>query len=120
MKLTEVWRSFWTSKEEKNRVEEPPLSADEDPFDEPVQIEISDAIDLHSIPPRQVREIVQEYLEQARAQGFTIVRIIHGKGIGVQREAVRTILNRTEFVIGFYDAPGNPGATIAELKTVDE
>ena len=53
---------------------------------------------------------------KAHARGFALVRIIHGKGIGVQREAVRAILNRTEFVAGFYDAPGNLGATIAELK----
>lgn len=125
MKLTEAWRRLWTNKEKSNPCnDEPPLAMplamDEDPFDQPVEIEISDVIDLHSIPPKQVREIVAEYLLQARARSFVVVRIIHGKGIGVQREAVRAILSRTEFVIRFYDAPGNPGATIAELKPADE
>ncbi len=117
MKLTEVWRNLWSNKQVGDQQEDdPPLAPDEDPFDEPVEIEISDAIDLHSIPPRQVREIVEEYLQQAQARGFSVVRIIHGKGIGVQREAVRAILGRTDFVTRFYDAPGNLGATIAELK----
>lgn len=121
MKLTEVWRSLWTTKEENHQdADEQPLGLTEDPFDQCVEIEISDVIDLHPIPPRQIKEIVEEYLQQARARGFTVVRIIHGKGIGVQREAVRAILSRTEFISRFYDAPGNLGATIAELKTEDE
>jgi dsDNA-specific endonuclease/ATPase MutS2 len=95
---------------------EPPLELDDDPFDEAVVIEITDTIDLHTIPPKQIKEIVEEYLLQAQARGFAIVRIIHGKGIGVQREAVRSILSRTDFVTSFYDAPGNLGATIAELN----
>lgn len=94
----------------------PPLELYDDPFDEPVVLEITDTIDLHSIPPKQVKEIVEEYLLQAHARGFAVVRIIHGKGIGVQREAVRSILSRMDFVVSFYDAPGNLGATIAELK----
>ncbi|MEK7834012.1 MAG: Smr/MutS family protein, partial [Acidobacteriota bacterium] len=95
---------------------EPPIEFDDDPFDEPVVIEITDTFDLHSIPPKQIKEVVEEYLLQAHAHGFAVVRIIHGKGIGVQREAVRSVLSRTEFVAGFYDAPGNLGATIAELS----
>ena len=113
MKLTERWRNFWA--EEQLQEPEAPLAADEDPFDKPVVMEITDTIDLHSIPPKQVKEIVEEYLLQAHAAGFDIIRIIHGKGIGVQREAVRAILSRTDFVTAFYDAPGNLGATIAEL-----
>lgn len=116
MKLTERWRRFWDGEHVQER--EVPLLPDEDPFDEPVVMEITDVIDLHSIPPKQVKEIVEEYLLQAQAHGFRVVRIIHGKGIGVQREAVRAILGRTEFVTSFYDAPGNLGATIAELCTV--
>lgn len=114
MNLSDLWRSLWP---EKQLEVEPPLDFDDDPFDEPVVIEITDTIDLHAIPPKQVKEIVEEYLLQAHARGFAVVRIIHGKGVGVQREAVRTILRRTEFVVSFYDAPGNPGATIAELKS---
>jgi dsDNA-specific endonuclease/ATPase MutS2 len=90
----------------------------EDPFPEPVQLEIRDLIDLHTIPPKQVKAVVEEYLIEARARGFPYVRIIHGKGIGVQREIVRKILERTPFVSSYYDAPpeaGGAGATIAEL-----
>jgi DNA-nicking Smr family endonuclease len=95
-----------------------PLGQDEDPFDEPVVMEIGDVIDLHSIPPKQVKAVVEEYLVEARARRFRHVRIIHGKGIGAQREMVRKILSRTPFVIAFHDAPpeaGGLGATIAEL-----
>jgi dsDNA-specific endonuclease/ATPase MutS2 len=90
----------------------------EDPFAEPVRLEIRDLIDLHTIPPKQVKAVVEEYLLEARARGFRYVRIIHGKGIGVQREIVRKVLARTRFVSGYYDAPpeaGGLGATIAEL-----
>lgn len=97
---------------------EPLPGADEDPFAEPVILEIRDVIDLHAIPPRQVKAVVAEYLSQAHARGFRCVRIIHGKGIGTQREMVRAILARTPFVVTFSDAPpeaGGWGATIAEL-----
>lgn len=97
---------------------EPPLAPDEDPFGEPVVLEIRDVIDLHTIPPRQVKAVVEEYLQEAHARQFAYVRLIHGKGVGVQREIVRKILSRTPFVVQFYDAPpeaGGLGATIAEL-----
>ena len=92
----------------------------EDPFPEPVEIEITDVFDLHTIPPRDVKGVVEEYLRLAHEKGFKAVRIIHGKGIGVQRETVRSILARTEFVIDWTDAPpevGGLGATIAILAT---
>ncbi len=97
---------------------EPPLGQNEDPFAEPVRLEIRDVIDLHTIPPKQVKPVVEEYLIEAQARGFLHIRIIHGKGAGVQREIVRKILDRTPFVVGYYDAPpeaGGLGATIAEL-----
>jgi Smr domain len=78
-----------------------------------------DVIDLHSIPPQMVRAVVEDYLEEAHRRGYKWVRIIHGKGIGVQREMVRSILDRTPFVIDFNDAPpeaGGWGATIVTLK----
>jgi len=90
----------------------------ENPFPEPVEIEITDVFDLHTIPPRDVKRVVEEYLELAREKGFPVVRIIHGKGIGVQREMVRTILARTDFVLDWTDAPpeaGGLGATIIRL-----
>lgn len=89
-----------------------------DPFPEPVRLEIGDVFDLHSIPPRDVRAVVEEYLREARLKGFRQVRIIHGKGVGVQRETVRKVLARTPFVEHFADAPpeaGGWGATIATL-----
>jgi hypothetical protein len=61
----------------------------EDPFPEPLEIEITDVFDLHTIPPRDVKRVVEEYLRLALEKGFPVVRIIHGKGIGVQREVVR-------------------------------
>lgn len=88
---------------------------DNTPFSEPVVIEITDVFDLHTIPPREVRAIIEEYLREAHAKGFRVVRIIHGKGRGVQREMVRRQLARTPFVAGWTDAPpdaGGLGATI--------
>ncbi|HEU4595578.1 MAG TPA: Smr/MutS family protein [Pyrinomonadaceae bacterium] len=90
-----------------------------DPFPEPVSLEITDVFDLHSVPPREVRAVVEEYLFQARAKGFSQVRIIHGKGVGVQREVVRAVLSRTPFVEHFSDAPpeaGGWGATVVRMK----
>ena len=90
------------------------------PFLEPVVIEFSDVIDLHSIPPRQVRAVVEEYLEEAHRRGVRWVRIIHGRGMGVQREMVRSILSRASFVEDFRDAPpeaGGWGATVVTLRT---
>jgi dsDNA-specific endonuclease/ATPase MutS2 len=92
----------------------------ENPFPEPVEIEITDVFDLHTIPPRDVKAVVEEYLRLAHEKGFKSVRIIHGKGIGVQREMVRSILARTSFVLDWTDAPseaGGLGATIARLDT---
>ena len=92
----------------------------DNPFPEPVEIEITDVFDLHTIPPRDVKAVVEEYLRLAQEKGFRCVRIIHGKGIGVQREMVRSILARTPFVSDWTDAPpqaGGLGATIVTLNT---
>jgi dsDNA-specific endonuclease/ATPase MutS2 len=91
---------------------------DFNPFPEPVEIEITDIFDLHTIPPREVKAVVEEYLREAQGKGFPVVRIIHGKGIGVQREIVRSILARTSFVRDWSDAPpdaGGLGATLVRL-----
>ena len=96
---------------------------DDDPFDEPVEIPITDVFDLHSILPRDAKSAVEEYLSEAHARGFRYVRIIHGRGIGAQREMVRKILTRTAFVEDFEDAPmeaGGWGATVVILRaTID-
>jgi dsDNA-specific endonuclease/ATPase MutS2 len=89
------------------------------PFPEPMVIAFRDVLDLHSIPPRQVRAVVEDYLTEAHARGCGGVRIIHGKGIGVQREIVRGILARTPFVIHFSDAPGEAGGWGATVVTLE-
>jgi DNA-nicking Smr family endonuclease len=96
-------------------------SYDDVPFPEPVAIEITDVFDLHTIPPAQVRVVVEEYLREAHLKNLRVVRIIHGKGVGVQREIVRSILSRSSLVVEWYDAPpdaGGLGATIARLSSV--
>ena len=87
--------------------------------DQPVRIPITDVFDLHSVPPRDVKGVVEAYLEEAHKMGFKALRIIHGRGIGVQREIVRSVLAQTEFVESFKDAPaeaGGWGATIVTLR----
>jgi len=89
------------------------------PFPEPVTIPITDVFDLHTIAPQDVKRVVEEYLTEAQSAGFRTVRIIHGKGVGVQREIVRKILGRTSFVLDWTDAPpeaGGLGATIAHFR----
>lgn len=91
----------------------------DNPFPDVVIIPFQDFLDLHSIPPRQVRDVVEGYLDEAHRRGVRIVRIIHGKGIGVQREMVRSILSSSDIVVEFGDAPpefGGWGATVARLK----
>src|SRR5437879_253065 len=96
---------------------------EEDPFGgEPVHIPITDVFDLHTVPPRDVKPVVEEYLVEARRLGLRALRIIHGRGIGVQREMVRSILARTAFVESFRDAPeeaGGWGATLVTLRRPD-
>jgi dsDNA-specific endonuclease/ATPase MutS2 len=94
----------------------------QNPFPDIVVIEFKDVIDLHSIPARQIRAVVEDYLEEARRRKTRWVRIIHGKGIGVQREIVRSVLARTPFVAEFRDAPleaGGWGATVVTLNVED-
>lgn len=89
------------------------------PFPEPIRLEILDVFDLHTIAPRDVKRVVIEYLMEARAAGYTSVRIIHGKGKGVQREMVRSVLAQTSFVEDWTDAPpeaGSWGATIVRFS----
>ena len=96
---------------------------DPDAQDAPVAIPITDVFDLHSVPPRDVQGVVEAYLEEAHQMGLRAVRIIHGRGIGVQRERVRAVLARTRFVIRYGDAPpeaGGWGATLATLEPLDD
>jgi len=102
------------------------MNSDEDPFsggtpfDEPFEIEITDTLDLHSFKPGEVKAVVEAYLQEALRKGFGVVRIIHGKGIGVQREIVRELLKGKDFVRSFSNADefsgGGSGATIVKLR----
>jgi dsDNA-specific endonuclease/ATPase MutS2 len=86
---------------------------------EPIRIPITDVFDLHTVPARDVKGVVEEYLEEARRLGFKALRIIHGRGIGVQREIVRSVLAKSPFVLEYSDAPaeaGGWGATIVTLR----
>lgn len=91
----------------------------EDPFPEPIPIPIEDVLDLHSVPPRDVKAVVEEYLVEANRLGLKALRIIHGRGTGVQREIVRSVLARTAAVLAYGDAPpdaGGWGATTVTLR----
>lgn len=93
--------------------------SDPETSEEPIRIPITDVFDLHSVPPRDVKAVIEAYLEEAHKLGLKALRIIHGRGIGVQREMVRAVLARTEFVAWYGDAPaeaGGWGATIVTLR----
>ncbi|HTK36973.1 MAG TPA: Smr/MutS family protein [Pyrinomonadaceae bacterium] len=90
----------------------------DNPFPEIVDLEITDVLDLHSFSPKETNAVVRAYLDEARKKGFRIVRIIHGKGIGVQREIVRSVLADSKLVRSFKNASefsGSWGSTIVEL-----
>jgi len=86
---------------------------------EPVNLPIEDALDLHAFAPGDVRPVVDEYLKEAAARGFREVRLIHGRGIGVQRASVQALLAGHPLVERFFDAPperGGWGATVVVLR----
>jgi DNA-nicking Smr family endonuclease len=93
-------------------------SETDSPFSEPVEITLRDSLDLHPFQPKEIPSVVEEYLEQCKQTGFRELRIIHGKGGGVQRNVVRSILQKHPAVESFHDAPleaGSWGATIVVL-----
>jgi len=79
-----------------------------------VEIPIEETFDLHSFRPEDVRDVTREYLEQARLRGFREVRLIHGRGRGVQRANVQRLLRTIEFVEDFWD-DAHLGATVVVL-----
>jgi dsDNA-specific endonuclease/ATPase MutS2 len=90
---------------------------DHDP--DPIEFEITDALDLHTFRPSDVGDLVPDYIELALEKGFTRVRIIHGKGIGTLRTTVHKLLERDPHVERFQLADqteGGWGATVAWLK----
>ena len=89
----------------------------QDDSDEAVRIPIEDAIDLHSFAPRDIVSVVDDYLHAAHDAGFREVRLIHGRGKGVQRAAIQRLLQSHELVDRFWDAPeSHLGATLVVLK----
>jgi DNA-nicking Smr family endonuclease len=94
---------------------------DQDPFDSaqgrPLRIPIDGVLDLHAFAPRDIPSVVEEYLNEAHAAGLRDVRLIHGRGMGVQRGIVQQTLERHPLVLQFFDdAASHLGATIAILK----
>lgn len=93
--------------------------APESPADEaPVVVPIGDSLDLHPFAPRDIPSVVDEYLREAHRRGFREVRIIHGRGQGVQRAVVRRVLRGHSLVVSFADAAppaGGWGATMVVL-----
>ncbi len=81
---------------------------------EPVELPIEDSIDLHTFRPQEIVYLLEEYIYQALRKGFREVRIIHGRGIGVQREIVHSFLRKHPKVVSFRDA-ADRGATTAVL-----
>jgi dsDNA-specific endonuclease/ATPase MutS2 len=113
---------WWSKQSTKAELAQEDVPSEENPFPDPVELEITDVFDLHSIPPRQTKAVIEEYLLQAHARSFRYVRIIHGKGIGVQREITRKVLANTPLVLHFSDAPpeaGGWGATVVELQITE-
>jgi dsDNA-specific endonuclease/ATPase MutS2 len=86
-------------------------------------VPVEESIDLHAFMPRDVVSVVEEYLEAAARERYREVRLIHGKGTGVQRASVRALLARHPLVESYSDAPpeaGGWGATRVTLKPAPE
>ncbi len=85
---------------------------------EPVRLPIEDVLDLHTFRPQDIPDLLEDYLAECLNSGFFSVRIIHGKGKGVQKKRVQGILKNNPMVASFRDAPpeaGGWGATLVEL-----
>jgi DNA-nicking Smr family endonuclease len=95
------------------------MKAPDPPLDEPIVLSIEDSLDLHAFQPKDIASVVDEYLGECHQAGFSEVRLIHGKGVGVQRNIVRSVLSKHSAVLSYHDAPaeaGGWGATVVVLK----
>jgi dsDNA-specific endonuclease/ATPase MutS2 len=96
------------------------MKESEPPFSDPVVLPLEDSIDLHPFQPKDIPSVVEEYLQQCIDAGILEVRLIHGKGKGVQRNILRSLLEKHPAVASFHDAPaeaGGWGATVVVLKS---
>ena len=85
--------------------------------EEPIRLPIERSLDLHTFLPQDVPSVVNEYIDAAHAAGLREVRLIHGRGRGIQRGIVQQTLDRHPLVAEFFDAPDSHlGATIALLR----
>jgi DNA-nicking Smr family endonuclease len=88
-------------------------------FQDTIRVPIEDSIDLHTFSPKEIPSLLEEYLEECRKAGIYEVRIIHGKGMGFQRQRVHSVLAKSTLVESFSLAPsalGGWGSTIAVLR----
>src|SRR6266852_5255955 len=87
--------------------------------DDETRLPIEGEIDLHAFAPRDIPSVVAEYVDAAAAAGFDHVRLVHGRGRGIQRGIVQQALDRHEKVVEFWDDPASHlGATIARLSAI--
>ena len=82
--------------------------------DDPIEVPIEEVFDLHPFRPDEVRDVAHEYLDAARARGFREVRLIHGRGKGVQRANIQALLRTLSFVDDFWD-DAHLGATVVRF-----
>lgn len=90
---------------------------------EPVELPIDGVLDLHTFSPREVKELVVDYLAECRKRGILDVRIIHGKGTGTLRRTVESVLDKRPEVASYrlaQERGGGWGATIVLLKPLRE
>ena len=89
----------------------------------PVKIDIEDVLDLHTFKPSDVPDLLEDYIIECVKASIFSLRIIHGKGKGVQKKRVQNLLKNNPRVDSFQDAPpeaGGWGATLVELKKKSE
>ncbi|MBT5706450.1 MAG: Smr/MutS family protein [Verrucomicrobia bacterium] len=95
-----------------------PFGEGQVPFEDPIEFPITDELDLHIFRPKEVKDVVPDYLEACREKGILTVRVIHGKGIGNLRRTVESILGKLDFVESHTPASaqmGGWGATMVRL-----
>ncbi len=107
------------SQKKSDPPEEPSTDLDDSPFDEPIVLPLEDSIDLHAFAPKDIPSVVEEYIHQCHQAGFFQVRVIHGRGKGIQRRIVQSTLAKNPLVSSFKDAPpesGGWGSTVVVIK----